>query len=159
MRLKASRRELAGTLKKHVVRREVKKSRRGGKEGGAQDAKRVADIWLLVYMFNFLLREHLLRERGFVETELAISHTHRVSLTHTGSRTGWSRSNWWGRGSHTLGDGGAPVARERHQLAKAQEDVLFVQPHQMDDGEEGGEDGQIEPGSWHICLFPPKKPD
>ena len=40
-----------------------------------------------------------------------------------------------------------PVARERHQLAKAQEDVLFVQPHQMDDGEEGGEDGQIEPGS------------
>ena len=43
MRLKASRRELAGKLKKHVVRREVKKSTRGGKEGGAQDAKRVAD--------------------------------------------------------------------------------------------------------------------
>ena len=42
MRLKASR-ELAGKLKKHVVRREVKKSTRGGKEGGAQDAKRVAD--------------------------------------------------------------------------------------------------------------------
>ena len=47
-----------------------------------------------IYMSNFLLREHLLRERGFVETELAISHTHRVSLTYTGSRTGWSRSNW-----------------------------------------------------------------
>ena len=44
MSLKASNRELAGTLKKHVVRREVKKSTRGGKEGGAQDAKRVADI-------------------------------------------------------------------------------------------------------------------
>ena len=44
MRLKASHRELAGKLKKHVVRREVKKSTRGGKEGGAQDAKRVADI-------------------------------------------------------------------------------------------------------------------
>ena len=43
MRLKASHRELAGTLKKHVVRREVKKSTRGRKEGGAQDAKRVAD--------------------------------------------------------------------------------------------------------------------
>ena len=43
MRLKASHRELAGKLKKHVVRREVKKSTRGGKEGGAQDAKRVAD--------------------------------------------------------------------------------------------------------------------
>ena len=43
MRLKASRRELAGKLKKHVVRREVKKSTRGGKEGGAQDANRVAD--------------------------------------------------------------------------------------------------------------------
>ena len=43
LRLKASRRELAGKLKKHVVRREVKKSMRGGKEGGAQDAKRVAD--------------------------------------------------------------------------------------------------------------------
>ena len=44
MRLKASHRDLAGKLKKHVVRREVKKSTRGGKEGGAQDAKRVADI-------------------------------------------------------------------------------------------------------------------
>ena len=43
MRLIASRRELAGKLKKHVVRREVKKSTRGGKEGGAQDANRVAD--------------------------------------------------------------------------------------------------------------------
>ena len=43
MRLKASRRELAGKLKKHIVRREVKKSTRGAKEGGAQDAKRVAD--------------------------------------------------------------------------------------------------------------------
>ena len=56
----------------------MKKSTRGGKEGGAQDAKRVADkvahmqIFLdWIYMFNFLLREHLLRERGFVETELA----------------------------------------------------------------------------------------
>ena len=43
MRLKASRRELARKLKKHVVRREVKKSTRGGKEGGAQDANRVGD--------------------------------------------------------------------------------------------------------------------
>ena len=42
MRLKDSR-ELTGKLKKHVVRREVKKSTRGAKEGGAQDAKRVAD--------------------------------------------------------------------------------------------------------------------
>ena len=48
----------------YVVRREVKKSMRGGKEAGAQDAKRVADnvahiqiFWL--HMYNFLLREHL----------------------------------------------------------------------------------------------------
>ena len=51
MRLKASHRELAGTLKKHVVRREVKKSTRGGKEGGAQDAKRVADKVALMQIF------------------------------------------------------------------------------------------------------------
>ena len=51
MRLKASRRELAGKLKKHVVRREVKESTRGGKEGGAQDAIRVADKVALMQIF------------------------------------------------------------------------------------------------------------
>ena len=51
LRLKASRRELAGKLKKHVVRREVKKSTRGGKEGGAQDAKRVADMMAHMQIF------------------------------------------------------------------------------------------------------------
>ena len=51
MRLKASRRELAGKLKKHIVRREVKKSTRGAKEGGAQDAKRVADMMAHMQIF------------------------------------------------------------------------------------------------------------
>ena len=62
----------------YVVRREVKKSTRSGKEGGAQDTERVADkmahmqfFW--IYMLNFLLRKYLLRERGLVE-RLKFSH-------------------------------------------------------------------------------------
>ena len=126
----------------NIVKNEVRNSTRG--KGGAEDVNRATEKVAQVpnpigdKCKNFLLREHVLRERGFVErlNESHESHMKRLSDTHREKvalldRQFLQQKQQLMRAREAaLWEMEERQLHERHQLAKRQlKDMFFVQWH------------------------------